>query len=106
MSQIQAFKTAAITGTGTGDNTIVAAVTGRPIKVWKIWFTAAAAVNVIFKDGASTSLSGATVLPSAGSLFTLAYDGSPHWVTSPGNAFIINSSGAVALTGEVYYTEG
>lgn len=106
MSQIQAFKTAAITGTGTGDNTIVAAVTGRPIKVWKIFFTAAGAVNVTFKDGASTSISGAVQLTAAGSSFSLGYDGAPWFTTSTGNAFIINESGAVALSGTVYYTEG
>lgn len=106
MSARRVFKTAAITGTGTGDNTIIAAVTGRSIYVWKIWFTAAGAVNTTFKDGASTSLSGAAVLSGSGSAFTLLYDGSPHFVTSLGNAFIINSSGAVALTGQIYYTEG
>lgn len=106
MSQLTSFKTAAISASSNGDNTIVAASTGNPIKVWKIWFTAAGAVNTTFKDGASTSLSGAVILSGSGSSFTLYYDGSPHWVTSPGNAFIINLSGTVAITGQVYYTLG
>ena len=106
MSQITQWKTAVINASTNGDNTIVAAPTSGPIKVWKIWFTAAGAVNATFKDGASTSLSGAVVLTGAGSSFTLYYDGSPHWVTSPGNAFIINLNGAVAITGQVYYTLG
>ena len=100
------FKTAALTPSSSGDNSIIAAPSAGPIKVWKIWFTAAGAVNVTFKDGASTSLSGAVVLTGAGSSFMLYYDGSPHFVTSPGNAFIINLSGAVALAGQIYYTLG
>lgn len=95
-----------MTSASNGDNNAIAAVTGKTIKVWKIWFTATGAVNVTFKDGASTSLSGAAVMSGAGSSFTLYYDGSPHWVTSPGNAFIINLSGAVAIAGQIYYTVG
>jgi hypothetical protein len=104
MPQIAKWKTAAISFSSSGDNTCIAAVTGMPINVWKIWFTAANAVNVTFKDGASTSLSGAAILTSNGSSFFAVYDGSPWWVTSPGNAFVINLSGAVALTGQVYYS--
>src|SRR5256885_924688 len=106
MSQIMKFKTAALSFSSSGDNTAIAASVGNIIMVWKIWFTVAGAVNVTYKDGASTNLSGATVLTGNGASQTLYYDGSPHWVTSPGNAFIINLSGAVALTGQIYYTVG
>lgn len=105
MSDIRRFKTAAITFASSGDNTCIAAVTGRPILVWKIAFTAAGAVNVTFKDGASTSLSGAFQLTAAGSSMTLSYDGAPWFSTVPGNAFVVNLSGAVALAGIVHYTE-
>ena len=104
MSLIQQFKTAVLNASASGDNIAVAAVAGQNIKVWKVWLTAAGAVNAVFKDGASTALSGNLILPAAGSGFTLFYDGSPHWITSPGNAFIINLSGAVAISGEIYYT--
>lgn len=106
MSQIQQFNTAALSFSSSGDNTAIAAATGKTIKVWKIAFTVAGAVNVTFKDGASTSLSGAYVLTANGSNFVLDYDGSPWFVTQPGNAFIINLSGAVALTGQVWYSIG
>lgn len=105
MSDRRVFKTAAITGTGTGDNTIIAAVTGRSIYVWKIFFTCAGAVNVTFKDG-TTALSGAIILTANGSSMSLSYDGAPWFSTTNGNAFVINSSGAVALSGIVHYTEG
>lgn len=106
MSQIQQFTTAALSFSSSGDNTAVAASTGKTIKIWKLAFTVAGAVNPTFKDGASTSLSGAFVLTANGSNLVFDYDGSPWWVTSPGNAFIINLSGAVALTGQVWYTIG
>lgn len=107
MSAPSQIKTAPITASSSGDNTIVAASTGNPIKVWKVAFTAAGAVNVIFKDGASTSLSGAIRLTADGS--SLVFDGPegfPVLSTTVGNAFIINLSGAVAITGMVWFSLG
>jgi hypothetical protein len=108
MSQISQWNTVALNATNcsaSGNNTIIAAPSAGPIKVWKIWFTAGGAVNVTFQSG-STALSGGAVLTASGSSFTLYYDGSPHFVALPGSAFVINLSGAVALTGQVYYTIG
>jgi hypothetical protein len=104
MSQIQQFTTAVVSAAASGDNTIIAAVTGAPIKVWKIAFTTAAAVNVVFKTG-TTALSGAYVFGGNGSL-VLYYDGSPHYIALPGSAFVINLSGAVGIAGTVWYTVG
>lgn len=107
MSQIMQFTTGVLNFNSSGDNSAIAASTGKTIKVWKIWFTVAGAVNITFKDGTGgTALSGATVLTQNGSSMTLYYDGSPHWVTSPGNAFVMNLSSGVAVTGQVYYTIG
>ena len=106
MSQIHKFKTGALSFSSSGNNTAIAAATGQVISVYKIWFTVAGAVNVTFQDGASTALSGAVVLTANGSSFFAYYDGSPHWTTSPGNAFVMNLSGAVAVTGQVYYLVG
>ncbi len=104
MSDRQNFRQAVLNFASNGDNTAIAAVTGTIINVWKIVFTTAAAVNVIFKDG-STALSGALIFGGNGSM-VLYYDGSPHYVVSPGNAFIINLSGPVGIAGTVYYTLG
>ena|SRR5437879_6853461 len=106
MSQIQQFKTAQLNFASSGDNTAIAASTGDSIKVWKIWFTVAGAVNVTFKNGASVTLGGPAIMTSNGASFTLYYDGSPHWTTTVGNAFVINLSGGVALTGQIYYSLG
>lgn len=102
MSQIKQLNSAVINASASGDNTIIAAVTGRAINVWKLLFTTAAAVNVTMKAGASTSLSGALVFSGNGSIF-FAYDGSPYYYVPPGTAFIINLSGAVGIAGTVYY---
>ena len=105
MSQIMQFRTAVLDFNSNGDNTAIAGVTATTIKVWKIIFTTGAAVDVTFKDGASTALSGALVFSDVGSM-VLYYDGSPHWVTSPGNDFVINLSGGVSIQGTIYYTLG
>lgn len=105
MSQITKFNSGVLNFSASGDNTAVAAVAGHSIIVWKMLFTTAAAVNVTFKDGAATTLSGALIFGGNGSVF-FAYDGSPYYSTSIGNAFVINLSGAVGIAGTVYYTIG
>jgi hypothetical protein len=103
MSQIQDFKTLQLNISSNGDNTVISA--GGFIKVWKFFATSAGAVNVLFKNG-TTVLGGPYILTGNGSSISLYYDGSPHFSADKGNAFIINLSGAVGLTGEVYYTQG
>lgn len=106
MAQILNARSAAITTSGSGDKTIIAAIASTPLRIWAIDFTVDGATNVIFKDGASTSLSGAEILTAAGSSVSKIYTGMPYWYVSPGNAFIINSSAAQALIGQVFYTTG
>ena len=105
MPQIQPMKVVALNISTSGDNTVVAAPASGGIKVWKMSFTAAGAVNVVFKNG-TTAQSGAYVLTGNGSSLTFVYDGAPWAWCDPGNAFIINLSGATALTGQVFYTSG
>ena len=88
----------------TGDNTIVAAVPGRAIWVWKMLNVVGAATNLTMKDGASTALTGAMPLVANASI-ALPFDGQPWFRTSPGNAFIINSSGTtVQQSGNLWYS--
>jgi hypothetical protein len=104
MSQLNQFDTVALSFNSSGDNTIIAAPSAGPIKIWKLAFTTASAVNVTFKAG-STALSGAFVFGGNGS-FVLYYDGSPHYICPPGSAFVINLSSGVAIGGTVWYTIG
>ncbi len=105
MSQIIKCRVAAINASASGDNTLVAAVSGSPITVWKAWFVNTAAVNFKFKDGAAIDFHPAAVLSGNGSVF-FAYDGQPYFTTTLGNALILNLSGAVQCSGVVYYTLG
>lgn len=89
-----------------GDNLIIAAPSAGGIMLMQIMFTAAAAVNVTFKNGASIATSGAYVLTAAGSSLTWNYTGCPWVICDPGLGFIINLSGATALTGQAYYLIG
>jgi hypothetical protein len=105
MPEIEKFKVIALNISSSGDNTVIAAPSSGPINVWKMCVTAAGAVNFIFKNG-STAQSGAYVMAGAGSSLTFLYDGSPWSWADPGNAWIINLSGSVGLTGQVFYTAG
>ena len=72
------MKTAAISVTASGDNSIIAAVSGAQIRIHGILFTAHAAVNVTFYSGANsggTALSGAIELTAAGSSIYLPVSG-------------------------------
>lgn len=107
MSQIVNASSIDINASSSGDNTIIAAVTSRPIRVYQVFIVANAAVNLLFKDGASTNFNAFAVpLTAQGSAITFQYTGMPWWVTTLGNAFIINLSGAVQITGRAYYTVG
>jgi hypothetical protein len=86
-----------------GDNTVITAISLTRFAIHRIWLVCAAATSLTFKDGASTALSGAASMSANGGL-TFDATGEPWFVTSLGNAFIINSSAAVQVSGMVYYT--
>ncbi len=94
----------AINASSTGDNAVVAAVATQCVLVFKIFFVASTATTVTFKDGASTSLTGAITLTAGGS-FVLDLDSEPWFVATRGNAFIISQSGTAQLSGRVYYQQ-
>ena len=89
---------------GAGDNSVIPNSPGLLIRVYRIWFVVAAVTNITFKRG-STLLSGAAPFQANGSL-VFDFTGEPWWNTlSDQEAFIINSSNAVAVTGQVYYEQ-
>lgn len=100
----QTGNSAAINFAASGDNTAVSSSAGKRIQVYEIYFTVAAATNITIKDGTGgTALTGPITFSGAGS-FTLMYRISPpHFSTSQGNNFVINSSNAVQISGHVIY---
>lgn len=105
-------KFAAIAAASSGDNTIVAAVTGKRIKVISYVVVAAGAVTAKWKSGAGTDLSGAMSLAANGGV-SMAPPGAPtgrragHLLqTASGAALVLNLGGAVSVAGHVsYFTE-
>lgn len=98
---------AAISVSSSGDNTIVAAVTGRRIRVQNYTIIAAGSVSVTWKSG-SNAISGAMPLaanggaaPAAGGPNANGPDGVLE--TNGGEALILNLSGAVGVYGHLRY---
>jgi hypothetical protein len=88
-----------------GNNTLVAGVAGKTVRVFKVALVFSAGGTVIFQDGNSTALSGPFIL-NAGATIVLDMDiTNPWFLTSTGNAFVINLSGGAAVGGVLYYTQ-
>lgn len=90
-----------------GDNTVVAAVAGRSIIIWTIDLEnedATTDVNVIFKHGTTAfNATAATVSANGGGWWRADYSDTAPFRCLPGEAFIINLSGALSVTGQVKY---
>lgn len=95
----------AINAASSGDNTIVSATPGQTIRVHRLDWTANGAVNFKWKDGAASDFHPARPIVGPGGGQWLNYDGEPHYVTTAGNALILNLSGAVQCSGDLYYTK-
>lgn len=95
------YTEASISISSSGDNTVVSGTALQTIRVFRLALACASGVNVTFKDGAASSLTGA--MPFGG--MVLDATGDPWFVTSAGNGFVINLSGAVQCSGKVSYTK-
>lgn len=98
---------APINASASGDNTVVAAVSGRKIRVQNYTAVAAASVSVTWKSGANL-ISGAMPFAANGGAAPAA--GGPNANGSDGilecnlgEALIMNLSGAVLVAGHVKY---
>lgn len=87
-----------------GDNTLVAAVGGQTIRVFRFELVFEADVNVIFKDSTPTNMTGAMFMRGGGSI-VLDFDSDPWFVTAVGKAFQMNLSSAVKTYGRIWYTQ-
>lgn len=93
-----------IAASSSGDNTIVAAVTGQRIKVVGFNFIGNGAVNAKFQSGASgEDLTGLYYMPAAGSGISVPYSEKGWFITRAGQLLNMNLSGAVAVGGVLVY---
>ena len=97
------LKTAAISVSSSGDNTVVAAVASKRIKVTSFSIQATGTVNCKWKDGAATNLTGAYNFQAREGLSEAA--NSPYYLfaTTAGNALVLNLSAGVSVVGRVTY---
>ena len=96
------LSSAAINIGSSGANTVIAGQTGKIIRVYRLAMVPLTSVTATIKDG-STSLSGPMAL-GANQELIFNYDTQPYFIGTPGNAFIVNLSGAVPVGGVVYFT--
>ena len=93
-----------------GDNTIVAAVAGKRIYVYRLLLDVSGATNIKFFDGPSASnlpLTGTLPLTGPGASMMLPPTGYdvPWFQTSSGNALVMTSSAAVNMGGIVDFVQ-
>src|SRR5688572_20967954 len=85
------------------DTTLVAAVADQRVRVISFWLWSAGTTNVTFKS-ASTALHGPVALAAQSHLYKDPRDDEQPWLlTVAGEALVLTTSGAVQVSGIVYY---
>ena len=104
--EIQLVKRAAIDAASSGDNTLVAAVSGKKIRVLAAFFTmTGTAVTIRFEDGADgTALTG-QMGPTAGQTLVLPFNPVGWFETSAATLLNMELSGAQSVDGVLVYIE-
>ncbi len=97
------LSSAPINFSGSGPNPLIAGVSGKIIRVYRMLSVVASQTNLTFQDG-STSLSGPIPCWQGGGI-SLDYSGEPWYVSSAGNALNLNSTNAVAVAGTIWYIQ-
>ena len=93
-----------ITASSSGQNEIVAAVTGKRIRVLSYNYVCNGTVNVAWRSGATTVIGGlGYFVANTGKVCPKNEDG--WFQTAVGEALNVNLSGAVAIGGEGTYLE-
>ena len=95
-----------ISAGSSGNNTIVAAVTSKKIRVLSYTLIGSGVVNPKFQDGASgTDLTGLLYIAGLGGGCSAAYSQVGHFETTAGTLLNLNLSGAVIVGGHLTYIE-
>lgn len=99
------IKRAKIDAASSGNNTLVAAVSGKKIRVLSVFLVAAGAVNARFEsDADGTALSGQMNL-TTNSGFSLGYNPLGWFETAEGELLNLELSSAVSVDGALTYEE-
>jgi hypothetical protein len=96
---------AVIDHAASGDNTLVAAVAGKRIRVVALLLVTAGAVTIRFESGTGgAALTGQMALP-ANRVFVLDYQAAGHFETALGQLLNLELSAAVSVDGVLDYRE-
>ena len=97
-------KFAVITASSSGNNEVVAAVTGKRIRVLAYNYVSAGTVNAAWRDGASTVIGGLGYwVVNTGKV--VPFNPAGWFQTTAGVALNLNLSAAIAVGGELVYVE-
>lgn len=102
------IKRAVISGATSGDNTVIAAVADKKIKVLSLFLVAATAVTVRFESGAGgTALTGVmSIGANSGFVLPAPADPTNHWFETGVNTLLnMELGGAVQVSGAITYYE-
>lgn len=88
--------------TTAGDLTIIPAVAGKTIRVYRVFLMFSVAGNLTPKDG-TNAFCGPLPFAANGGII-MDFDGEPWFTCTQGNAFVINVSAAGQLSGRIGYT--
>jgi hypothetical protein len=107
LNAIQNCRQAAVNIAASGDNLVLSNAVG-PVIVYGLTVVAGGAVNITLKNGTSHALTGAIPLVNGGSIdFTPTFERYTVGTgTGANGGFYINLSGAVQLSGTIYYKLG
>ena len=101
----------AIINTATsGDNAVIAAVAGQGVRVYAIEYQSSGTVTIVLKCGSTTVVSAQPFATGAGVIrdpirLPTRVPGDPLYECAAGEAFNVNLSGNVQVSGNAYYTQ-
>jgi hypothetical protein len=105
---VGAVANSAISFSGSGDQVVgPAAIALQMVEVYRLALVFGGTTNITFKDGSGgTALTGAMPFNNGGQLFLdISGENVHHFRTTIGNAFVINSSAAVQVSGWIQWIQ-
>src|SRR5271170_937446 len=90
------FISVAINLNSSGNNTLVAGVAGKIIRVYRLFFIVTSSTSITFQD-ASTALTGPMAFAANGGM-VLDFDTKPWFTVAKGDSWVLNSTNAVQVS--------
>lgn len=98
-------KFAAIAASSSGDNTLVAAVASKKLRVLSYTLVAAGAVTCRFEDGAGGTAKSGQMALAANGVLSVPFSAVGHFETTANTLLNLELGGAVSVAGHICYVE-